>query len=407
VARIGIRNICIIDGNGGPPVPDGAIVVEGDRLAYVGAAASVPGGAAERVVDGGGMFALPGFIDLHVHFATEGPDLLAQAALPASYTAVLAADRMRRTLEAGVTAVRDLCGTDAGIRRARDEGLIAGPRLQIAVAMLSISGGHGDLRPFGANDRMSIVCDGPAEVLRATREVIRAGADVVKVATTGGVLSPSDDPQHSHFSADELAVIAAEARRQGRPLAAHAQGADGIKSAVRAGFTTIEHGIYLDDEAIDLMLEAGTVLVPTLVAPQAVLDAADSGMPVPPWAVEKSRRVIDVHRDSVRRAHAAGVRLALGTDSGVGPHGRNLRELALLREVGLSPMDAILAGTRNAAAAMGLLARIGTLEAGKLADLVLTPVDPLTHLADLADPGQIRLVMQGGRVVKGLGPVAA
>jgi imidazolonepropionase-like amidohydrolase len=185
---------------------------------------------------------------------------------------------------------------------------------------------------------------------------------------------------------------------------AHAQAAAGIKNAVRAGFHSIEHGVYLDDEAIDLMLERGTYLVPTLVAPEAVVKAHAEGLRVPAYAVEKSRQVMEAHRTSIARAWAAGVRLAMGTDSGVGRHGTNLEELALLTEVGLSPMEAIVAATRTAAECLGWADRVGTLEAGKWADVVVARGNPLDDIRSLANPANVVLVLQGGRTMKSLTP---
>jgi imidazolonepropionase-like amidohydrolase len=403
----------VLDGTGAALRPAAHILLEDGRIAAV--ADTPPAGAqAATIVEGEGLYALPGFIDTHVHLVGEGPDLREQLAQPMSLLALRVPERMRRTLFAGVTTVRDLGGLDGGFKQALAEHLVLGPRLQTAVAVMSITGGHGDFRtPPGAPLQMTAasgigaVADGPEGVLRSVRALIQAGADVIKVATTGGVLSPADDPHHSHFSPDELAAIAAEAGRQGRRLAAHAQGTEGIKNAVRAGFTSIEHGIFLDDEAIDLMLERGTFLVPTLVAPMAVLEAVDAGLSVPPWAIEKAKMVIDAHSASVARAHAAGVRIAFGTDSGVGPHGQNLRELGLLQGVGLSAMEAIVAATRSAAAVMGLEAEIGTLEAGKRADVVLASANPLEHLGALADPANIAVVIQDGRIVKDLRSSAA
>lgn len=404
MSTIIIRHATVIDGTGRPPLPDAAVVVEAGRIRQVGGRVP-PASAGDTEIDAAGQFLLPGFFDAHVHLSGEGPDLLTQMEQPTSYTVLRIPERMRRTLDAGVTTVRDLGGVDRGVKMAQHEGLIVGPRLQIAVSMLSITGGHGDFSfPTSSVDvsthHLSAIADGPAAALRAVRQVIHAGADVVKVATTGGVLSPRDDPTHSHFSPEELQVMAAEAKRQGRRLAAHAQGADGIKNAVRAGFTSIEHGIFLDDEAIDLMLAHGTFLVPTLAAPLAVLEAHEAGAPVPPWAVAKTRHVLEAHQDSVAKAHRAGVKMALGTDSGVGRHGSNLRELSLLVAAGLSPLEAIVAGTASAAALLGLDQELGTVEAGKRADLVLTPVDPLADIAALADPDRIVLVMQDGQIRK-------
>jgi imidazolonepropionase-like amidohydrolase len=224
--------------------------------------------------------------------------------------------------------------------------------------------------------RPDTVVDGPDEMRRKVRELLRAGADVIKVATSGGVLSARDDPRHPHFRAAELDVLVAEARAAGVAVMAHAQGAEGIKGAVRAGIRSIEHGIYLDDEAIDLMLDRGTWLVPTLVAPRAVLAAAAAGASLPANVVEKARLVLEAHEASVRRAVSAGVRIAMGTDSGVGPHGTNLDELALMAGCGMTPDEVWRATTRGAAELLGVAEEFGTLEPGKRADLVVLDGDP-------------------------------
>jgi imidazolonepropionase-like amidohydrolase len=219
------------------------------------------------------------------------------------------------------------------------------------------------------------------------------GADVIKVATSGGVLSARDDPRHAHFRPAELEVLVEEATAAGMFVMAHAQGADGIKNAIRAGIRSIEHGILLDDEGIELMLRNGTWLVPTLVAPQGVLDAADAGVVFSPGVVEKARTFVQVHRDAVRRAIEAGVRIAMGTDSGVAPHGQNLRELALMAGLGMSPAAVLEATTRSAAQLLGVDDDLGTIEPGKIADLVLVDGDPYAF-ATLAD--RIEGVWVGG-----------
>jgi imidazolonepropionase-like amidohydrolase len=252
--------------------------------------------------------------------------------------------------------------------------------------------------------RPDTVVDGPDEMRRKVRELLRAGADVIKVATSGGVLSARDDPRHPHFSPAELDVLVEEARAAGVFVMAHAQGAGGIKNAVRAGIRSIEHGIFLDDEAIDLMLEHSTWLVPTLAAPRAVLTAAAAGAALPEAVVEKARAVQAAHDASVSRAVEAGVRIAMGTDSGVGPHGDNLSELGLMAGCGLSPVEAWRATTLSAAELLGLDAEFGSLEPGKRADVVVLDGDAedLTGLA-----GRIRqvwrddeLVAAGGLVVE-------
>jgi imidazolonepropionase-like amidohydrolase len=273
--------------------------------------------------------------------------------------------------------------------------------------MLSQTGGHGDdWFPSGAvvplmidhPGRPSGIVDGPDEIRRKVRELVRAGADVIKVATSGGVLSPRDDPRRAHFRLAELQVLVEEASAAGIFVMAHAQAADGIKNAIRAGIRSIEHGIYLDDEAIGLMLERGTWLVPTLVAPQGVLDAAAAGAPIPARIVEKARMVADVHREAFRRAVAAGVRIAMGTDSGVTPHGQNLRELALMAAGGMRPADVLVATTRSSAELLGVADELGTIEVGKRADLVIVDGDPY-DFDDYAD--RVAAVWQDGRLVAG------
>jgi imidazolonepropionase-like amidohydrolase len=219
---------------------------------------------------------------------------------------------------------------------------------------------------------------------RRVRELVREGADIIKVATSGGVLSPRDDPRHGHFRDDELQVLLAEAQAAGKFVMAHAQATDGIKAAIRNGARSIEHGIFLDDEAIDMMLSAGTWLVPTLRAPRAVIRAAQNGMNVMEESLRKAIEVLDIHSESFGRAVDAGVKIAMGTDSGVGPHGRNLDELDLMVEHGMSPLDAWRATTNSAATLMGVEQQLGTLAPGKRADVVLLRGD-LTDLAKLGE----------------------
>ena len=364
-----------------------------------------------REIDAGGGWILPGFIDCHVHITVEVDDLMDVLATPFSLPFYEAIGYMRKTLDAGVTTVRDAGGADLGVKTAVERGLVEGPRMLISVTPLTITGGHIDFwLPSGQNlalfgehpGRPAPVCDGAEEVRKKVREVLRAGADRIKVCSTGGVMSPTDHPDFTRFTQEELEVMVQEGSfRGGVSVMAHAQGSEGIKNAVRAGVRSIEHGIRLDEEAIDLMLERGAWLVPTLVAPLGALEAAEEKGTVPEWAVRKSREVVDSHRESIARAHEAGVRMAMGTDAGVCPHGTNLREVGLMVELaGLSPMEALVAATGDAARCLGLEDEIGTLEAGKRADVVVTSVDPLSDPAGLADPDRIALVLKDGRAVK-------
>jgi imidazolonepropionase-like amidohydrolase len=294
------------------------------------------------------------------------------------------------------------------VKEAQARGIVAGPEMLISITILSQTGGHGDdWEVCGASvptfaiphpGRPSNLVDGPEEMRRKVRELIRAGADVIKVCTSGGVLSPRDDPRHGHFRDEELDVLVAEATAAGKWVMSHAQATDGIKSAVRAGIRSIEHGIYLDDEAIEMMLERGTYLVPTLIAPMGVLEAADRGVNVPQYAIDKSKMVMEAHRDSIARAIDAGVKVAMGTDSGVVPHGQNLRELEQMTMCGMSPVEALVASTRTAAELLGVLDDRGTIEPGKRADLVVLEGDPL----DMAAIGErVQAVFQRGRRVAG------
>lgn len=376
------RGGLIFDGTGSEPARVDVTVAEG-RIVDLGT--NLDG---DHVVELAGRTLLPGLFDCHVHVMVSHIDMWRLVQQPFSYAFFVAAANLRATLHAGITTARDAGGADLGVRQALDDGLISGPRLQISLGMISQTGGHGDdWYPSGAQvpsplssvhpGRPSTIVDGPDEMRRTVRALVRAGADCIKVATSGGVLSARDDPRHGHLRDDELAVLVAEANAAGIPVLAHAQATSGIKAAVRAGIRSIEHGVYLDDEAIEMMLEHGTWLVPTLVAPRGVIAAAEAGAAIPETSLRKAREVVDIHRESFRRAVEAGVRVALGTDSGVTPHGQNLLELALMVEGGMTPAAALEAATRSAAQLLGVADDRGTIEPGKRADLVVVDGDAL------------------------------
>ncbi len=399
----------LIDGTGRDPISDAAVLIKDDTIVAVGPKAEVPLPQDDKVdaIDLHAATILPGFIDCHVHVTSEAFGTQDPYATPFTYRILKTAQYAKATLDAGITSVRDAGGADRGIQRAFDEGLIAGPRTQISVTMLSITGGHGDahsaLLGYPLKNPLMVdgVCDGIEGVRKKVREVIRAGAQIIKVATSGGVISPTDNPEDAHFTLDELKTIVDEAQMHGGIKAmAHAQAAEGIKNAVRAGFHSIEHGIYLDDEAIDLMLQHGTYLVPTLIAPLSVLKAFDEGLRVPAYAVEKTKRVIEAHQTSIAKAKSRGVKIAMGTDSGVGHHGTNLEELQLLVDIGMTPMEAIVASTRTAADCLGWQHRLGTVEVGKLADITVSQADPLKELSRLQQHDNMVLVLKGGTIVK-------
>jgi imidazolonepropionase-like amidohydrolase len=369
----------LFDGTGSDPAR-ADVAIEGERIVAIGT-----GLDGDEVVDVSGRTILPGLFDCHTHVCISNVDLWGWTQQPFSLQFYEAASNLRKTLEVGITSIRDAGGADLGIRTAIERGLIAGPRMQISIIMLTQTGGHGDdWYASGAHvpflgehpGRPSGIVDGVDQVRHKVRELKRNGADVIKVAVSGGVLSPRDDPRHPHFRPAELEALVEEATAAGMFVMAHAQGADGIKNAVRAGIRSIDHGIYLDDEAIELMLRHGTWFVPTLVAPQGVLDAADAGISLPEAILDKARMVLEIHRAAFRRAVEAGVRIAMGTDSGVTPHGRNLRELELMAAGGMEPAAVLEATTRSAAQLLGVDDELGTVEEGKLADLVLVSGDP-------------------------------
>ena len=370
----------IFDGTAALPQAD--VAVEDGRIVEVG-----PGLAGDERVDVTGRTLLPGLFDCHVHVLFEPTtlDLVKELEQPFSYAFYVAARNLRATLEAGITTVRDAGYADLGVRQAVEDGLVSGPRLRIAVNMISQTGGHGDGWMVSGYDLSTLTypgfpsgrVDSPDEMRRVVRMLVRAGADHLKVFTSGGVLSPRDDPRHGHFSDAELAVLVEEADRAGLHVMAHAQGAPGIKAAIRAGIRSIEHGIYLDDEAIQMMLDRGTFLVPTLSAPRGVFAAREAGIPVPDGIIKKCEMVIEIHTESIRRAIGAGVKVAMGTDSGVCPHGQNLRELGLMADCGMSPTDALVATTHTAAELLGVGDQLGTVETGKLADFVVIDGDPV------------------------------
>jgi imidazolonepropionase-like amidohydrolase len=401
VTRTLLRGGRVFDGTDAPPA-EADVLVEDGRILEVG-----PGLDGDEAVDVGGRYLLPGLFDCHTHVTISSIDLLGMLQTPFSYRFFETVRNLAATLRVGITTVRDAAGADAGVRQAVADGLVPGPRLQISVTLLSQTGGHGD-GWFRSGQVVSFwptypgmpdgLVDGPEAMRRKVRELVRAGADVIKVATSGGVLSPTDDPRHAHFRDDELTALVAEAAAAGRWVMAHAQAADGIKAAVRAGVRSVEHGIYLDDEAIGLLLDRGAWLVPTLVAPRGVLAAAEAGMAIPDAARRKAVEVAEAHADSFRRAVAAGVKVAMGTDSGITPHGRNLAELELMAKGGMTPAQVLAATTSSAAELLGLSGELGTLEPGKRADVVVVDGDPF-ELATLGD--RIAAVVKDGRLVAG------
>lgn len=408
--KIIIENGLVIDGTGSESKVNQIVVITGQKIEFIGKKSEYQATGDETIIDAQGGTILPGFIDTHVHMMMQFSPVAERLATPFSFMYYQAAEYLKTTLHAGITSVRDALGADAGVKKAIEDGFISGPRMQLSINALTITGGHGDgytvsgnvidIMPSNYPGMPNGLCDGVEEVRKKTREMLRAGAEVIKVHATGGVLSATDHPEFTQFSLEELKVMVEEGHfRKGIKVMAHAQGAEGIKNAVRAGVHSIEHGIFIDDEAIELMLENGTFLVATLLAPVAVLETAhETGMPE--TAVQKSKEVIDQHVASFTKAYNAGVKIAMGTDAGVFKHGTNLRELGLMVDAGMSPMESIIASTKTAAECLGWEDRVGTLETGKLADVLVVKGNPLEDIYSLANNDTIQVVIKDGKVEK-------
>ena len=406
-----IKNGTLIDGTGAV-VENAGVLIKDNKIEAVGPLNEIKQPLEDvEVIDAQGGTILPGLIDTHIHSMMEIKDIRETLVTPFSIRFYQGMHYLKRTLNAGITSARDAGFTDVGVKEAINQGLIKGPRLQVSINPLTITGGHGDSWNLSGLDTThptypgmpSGLCDGPEEVRKKVREMLRAGADIVKVHATGGVMSPTDHPEFTQFSQEELEIIVQEARfRKGIKVMAHAQGAEGVKNAIRAGIHSIEHGIFLDDEAIELMIKNGTYLVPTLLAPVSVLEQSKTSSSMPEHSVRKALEVIDIHKDSVKRAYEAGVKIAMGTDAGVMAHGTNLRELGLMCEIGMSPMESILVTTKVAAECMGWGDILGTVEEGKLADIVISKYNPLDDIHTLEDNDNIVVVLKDGVVEKNL-----
>ena len=391
----------LIDGRGGEPLAPVMVRVEGDRIAAVGARLDVPAGAA--VVDLGDATLLPGLIDLHTHLTDRFGVHWEEALLTTTpaQAALWGARNARDTLLAGVTTCRDMGPTwpyvDVDLRDAIEEGAVDGPRLLVAGSYVSSTGGAGDARQFSIYVDVPIVrnlADGPDELLKAVRTNFKHGADFVKILVTGAVLSKGIPPGARQYSDAEIEAAVAEARRWGRPVAAHAHGAEGIEAAIRAGVRTIDHGSYLDDEAVATLARTReTFYVPTLHTSEVVLGSEH----VPESEKERERRITETQYAGFRRALAAGLPIGFGTDSAVIPHGDNARELATRVRLGEDTMAAIVSATSLNAEILGWGDRTGSVEPGKWADLIAVAGDPLRDIAVLQRVG---FVMKGGVVHK-------
>jgi imidazolonepropionase-like amidohydrolase len=383
----------LFDGKSNALTTPGVVVVTDGKIVAAGTNATAPAGA--EVIDLGDAALLPGFIDAHTHLTMaysedykqnrldELQKTIAERALDASVNA-------RVTLMAGITTVRDVGSSDyldVGLRNAIRNGKVPGPRMLVTVHALSATGGHCDFSQgfregiFGhESGPLEGVVNGADEARYAVRLDHKYGADIIKVCATGGVLSPTDDVDTPQLTQEELNAIVDEAHALRRKTAAHAHGAEGAKRAIRAGIDSIEHGTFLDDEALDMMKQRGTFLVPTLMAGQGLQEQIDKGIYIPPAILIKAKTAIASMHQTFQRALAKGVKIGLGTDAAVYPHGRNVEEFHQMADLGMKPIDALKAGTSMDAELLGLADKIGTLEAGKIADVVAVPGDPVQNI---------------------------
>ncbi|HEX5077273.1 MAG TPA: amidohydrolase family protein [Gemmatimonadaceae bacterium] len=405
---VALKAARVIDGTGAAPIQNGVIVVTDDRIVSVGAAGSVTIPAGARTIDLGNATLLPGFIDAHTHVI--GRALGDPAANEAgvrdveSFAAILGVVNVRNTLLAGFTSIRNLGAADfddIAMRKAINEGWVIGPRMQTAAHAIGITGGHCDENGYKPGlmdgDFKTGIADGPEQIRAAVRYQAKYGADVIKTCATGGVLSEGDAVGVPQYTYEELKALVDEATKLERKVAAHAHGTEGIKIAVRAGVSSIEHGSFLDEEGAKMMAERGTFLVPTLSAGEAAERAAKTGV-LKGLRAEKALAAAQAMRNSIKYAIENKVPIALGTDAGVSPHGSNGHEFTLMVQWGgMSPMQSIVAGTSNAAKLLGWDKNLGTLSTGKWADIVAVPGDPIADIKVMEKPV---FVMKNGVVYK-------
>jgi len=399
--RVAVHAGHLLDVKSGKTLNDQILVIENGKIVSGSAAsdAKVPSDAVRIELPNATV--LPGLIDAHTHLTMDpkfGYEILA---ISVPREALIGAKNARATLLAGFTTVRNVGASgfsDVALRDAINAGDVPGPRMLVSGPALGITGGHCDNNMLPSEYRAigDGVADGIAAVQHKVRENIKYGADLIKVCATGGVLSLGDNPQHSQYTLEEMKAIVADAHRLGRKVAAHAHGAEGIRWAAEAGVDSVEHGSYIDDPAIAAMKEHGTYLVPTLYLGDWMIENAGLTR-LPPPLLAKAQEVLPAARKNIAHAFASGVKVALGTDAAVYPHGMNGHEFGVMVKLGLTPLQAIEAGTVNAADLLGWSGKVGTLEPGAWADIVAIDGDPLKDVTTLE---RVKFVMKGGDVMK-------
>ncbi|HHW26006.1 MAG TPA: amidohydrolase family protein [Firmicutes bacterium] len=402
-----IKNARLFDGSGREPYGPVHVIIEDDRILTVGPAQEVAVPENAQVIDAEGKWLMPGMIDAHIHITGSGdPNVLKAKKELVPHAAIRAGLNAKATLEAGFTAIRDAGAgflVDVALKQAVNEGLIPGPRMRVACHGLSITGGHGDTRngwPPEVEFKGRCVVDSPDEARKAAREQLRDGADHIKLHATGGVMSEGDVPTARGLTLEEMRAAIEEAHNVGKKTMAHAQGATGIKNAVLAGISSIEHGFYLTDEIIELMLKKDVFLVPTLAAVHHIVEHGLEGG-IPEYGVRKAKEAQAAHLASFKKAYEAGVKIAMGTDSATpfNYHGKNAIELELMVKAGMKPIDALVACTKMGAELLDWGDCLGQVKPGFWADLILVDGDPLADIKVLQDLSRIKMVMKAGKVV--------
>lgn len=400
--RLAVRAGRLLDGRSDAPITNAVILIEGEKITAVGPNLPIPSGYA--VIDLSKATMLPGLIDCHTHITGQPEnyyeDTFRKSPIDVAVTAHVYA---RRTLEAGFTTIRDVGApefVDVALRNAINAGKVVGPRMLVATLTVGATGGHGDLNgfsPYLKFGNFSGIADGVDAIRKLVRFEVKHGADLIKMLATAGVLSEEESVGAPQFSEEEMRAVVEEAQMWGKRVAAHAHGTEGIKRAVRAGVTSIEHGSFLDDEAIQLMKERGTYLVADIYNDDYIL-AEFARLGYPEKIIEKERTVGRTQRESFQKAVSAGVKIAFGTDAGVYPHGWNAKQFAHMVRWGMTPLQAIKAATVNAADLLGWSDKVGAVAPGLFADLIAVDGDPLTDVRELE---RVKFVMKGGVVYKG------
>lgn len=388
------KGATIIKGTGENPIKNGGLFINGNIIEKIEKLENIKVEKDVKVIDVSGKTIMPGMINTHVHVTMEpvgNPFLLLAENSPVR-TTISGIKNLKKHLKAGFTYLRDVGShnfIDVELKKCLAEGLIEGPGLLVSGHMLTMTGGQAC--------RIGRECDGIDETRKAAREQLKAGADFIKVMATGGVLSPGVSPKSCQMNKEEMQAAIEEAHKAGKKACAHAQGTPGIKNAVLAGIDSIEHGIFLDNEVIELMIERGVYLVGTLVAPHFIIEYGIEGG-VPKFAVEKAKRIVDSHLESFRKAYEAGVKIAMGTDSGTSfnYHDKSAYELKLMVDTGMSPMDVIVAATKTGAELLGINDKYGTLENGKVADFIILNENPIDNIETLMN---VEDVYKNGKLV--------